>query len=320
VAEKMVFALASQPKDNLLKMKPKAMAFLTANGYTETMNNSLTKLQYYEQFLKDENGRLVQILNPLSQDLGVMRQSLIFGGMEVVERNMNRQQSSIKIFEFGATYFKNGQGDYEENAQLMLMLSGNQNNESWQGKARTATFFDLKGVLIAMLNAMGVVNLTEQITQHPLLGECLSLLAGTKVVAEIGTVSGPIREHFDVRQDVFVAVINWPLAVKVAAKRKFVFQEMPRFPKVRRDLALLLDKDVKYEGLRQAAIKAGGKLLKEVNLFDEYTGKNLPEGKKSYALSFVLQDPEQTLTDKRVEEIMARILSAFEKQFAAVLR
>jgi phenylalanyl-tRNA synthetase beta chain len=316
----MKFSLASHPKDASRSMKAKASAFLTAIGYYETMNNSLTKLSYYEKFMKDENGRLVQILNPLSQDLGVMRQSLVFGGMEVVERNVNRQQNSIKIFEFGATYFKNGSGHYEENDQLLLGLSGIQSQESWQGKAKPADFFHLKGVLMGLFDNLGLTNLTQKTAQHALLGNCLTLYAGTKIVAELGSVAQPIRKHFDVDQEVFMAIINWQVVVKVASKRKYLFEELPRFPKVRRDLALLLDEEMQYENLRQAALKAGGKLLKEVNLFDEYTGKNLPEGKKSYAMSFILQDPEQTLTDKRVEDTMAKILSSFEKQFGAVLR
>lgn len=316
----MKFSLTAQPKNQSAEVMEQASAYLTSNGYYEIMNNSLTKLSYYETFLPAQKERLVHILNPLSQDLGVLRQSLLFGGMEVVERNVNRQQTSLKLFEFGASYFKNGSGNYEENEQLMIVLSGNQTTESWQGKAVPADFFHLKGIVTGLFGRLGLSNLTESTAQQPLIGSCLTLLAGTKVVAEIGVVSPAIQKHFDVNQPVFVAVINWPLVVKKASQRKVKFQDLPRFPQVRRDLALLLDKEVKYESLYQAAQKSGGKLLKEVNLFDEYTGKNLPGGKKSYAMSFILQDPEQTLTDKRVEETMAKILADFEKQFGAVLR
>jgi phenylalanyl-tRNA synthetase beta chain len=318
--EHMQLSMTEKPFDYEADFRKKTTAFLTANGYSEIMNNSLTKLSYYNDLMPEQKDQLVKILNPLSNDLGVMRQNLLFGGMEVVAHNINRQESDIYIFEFGKSYFKVDTGSYREQEQLMIILSGNDGRESWTHKPGKASFFQLKGIVSALLQRLGLSGLTEELTEAPMLQANLKVKKGEKVLAEIGPLSKKLNKYFDVEQDVFAATLHWEEVVKRASRQKIVFTDLPRFPHVRRDLALLVNTEVEYEAMKNAASQAGGKLLQEVNLFDVYTGKNLPEGKKSYALSFILQDPEQTLTDKRVDATMQKITKTLQKQFEAELR
>ena len=318
--KRMQLSISEHEKDYSADFKAKTDAFLTANGYFEIINNSLTKLQYYQKFAADDEQRLVHILNPLSQDLGVMRQNLLFGALEVVAHNINRQQSDIKIYEFGKAYFKEGAGKYNEEEQLCLVLSGKDAPEGWNHKPNQATFYQLKGMVTALLERLGISQWQEAIEEKPYLNEALVISVGKDQVAHIGQVTTKLQGAFDIEQPVFSATINWASLVKLASRNKVKFEDMPRFPAVRRDLAVLLDEEVKYFDMAAAAQKAGGSLVKDINLFDVYTGKNLPAGKKSYAISFMLQDPQATLTDKRVDETMNRILSTFEKQFGAQLR
>ena len=318
--KRMQLSISEHEKDYSADFKAKTDAFLTANGYFEIINNSLTKLQYYQKFAADDEQRLVHILNPLSQDLGVMRQNLLFGALEVVAHNINRQQSDIKIYEFGKAYFKEGAGKYNEEEQLCLVLSGKDAPEGWNHKPNQATFYQLKGMVTALLERLGISQWQEAIEEKPYLNEALVISVGKDQVAHIGQVTTKLLGAFDIEQPVFSATINWASLVKLASRNKVKFEDMPRFPAVRRDLAVLLDEEVKYFDMAAAAQKAGGSLVKDINLFDVYTGKNLPAGKKSYAISFMLQDPQATLTDKRVDDTMNRILSTFEKQFGARLR
>ena len=318
--EQMHFALnqsVSQSDDNIRK---EVSSILTANGYFEILNNSLTKKAYYDKFKANKVEHLVTILNPLSQDLGVMRQSLLFGGLEVVSHNLNRQTSNIKVFEFGNTYLKNGKSNYSENEELMILLSGKDVAENWDKKPVDSTFFNLKGIVEALFGKLGIANYQEQIIKTDDFSETLALTRGDKELARIGQVTDKITKYFDIDQPVFIAILNWESLEKISSKHKVYFQDLPRFPHVRRDLAMLVDNNCEYAALKNSAQKAGGKLLKEINLFDVYTGKNLPEGKKSYAMSFILQDPEQTLVDKRVDAVMNKILNSLKKEYAVELR
>lgn len=297
-----------------------AIAFLASNGFFETMSNSLTKVGYYEKWFPESANSIVHMLNPLSQDLGVLRQNLYFGGLEVLNRNINRQRHDVKIFELGKTYFNNGSGSYTESTQLMLMSTGKTKPESWASKSESTTFFHLSGVVGALLSRLGVdVRTTEQ-TLHPVFGEGISYRAANKTVAFVYRMNDAVAKYFDVEQEVFAAQIEWETMVEIALRHKTKFRELMKFPAVRRDLALLVNHEITYETMRQSAAKAGGKLLKNINLFDVYTGKNLPEGKKSYAMSFVLQDENETLTDERVEQVMDKILKSLSHQFDAQLR
>lgn len=303
--------------------------FLAANGFNETMNNSLTKSAYYTGLATFPEERCVRIVNPLSADLNVMRQTLILNGLEVVAYNVNRQINSLKIFEYGSVYQRLPETDgktlasYEEHQCFTLMMSGSP-ARSWREAPRKGSFYELKGYLELLLKryAVDIYSLETEAAPSDIFAEGISYrLPGThEPLAVIGTVSPALARKFDVRQPVFAAEICWQILLKLVARVKVKFQEMPKFPEVRRDLAVLIDENVSYADLCRAAQKSVKKILKQVSLFDVYRGDKIPEGKKQYAINFVLQDPEKTLTDQEVEKAMSRLLATFQNQFGAVLR
>ena len=303
--------------------------FLAANGFNETMNNSLTKGDYYKGLVTFPEEACVRIVNPLSSDLGVMRQSLIPGGLETVAYNVNRQIPTVKIFEYGSVYARLPEGDgttlasYKEHACFSLVMSGPQ-EKSWRSEARKGSYFQLKGYLELLLARYGVdiYTLETQPAPSDIFSEGLVyLLPGSrKQLAVMGTISPAFARRFDVKQPVFAAEIDWEVLFELIRRVKVRFSELPKFPGVRRDLAVLIDESVAYADLRRSAIRASKKLLKSVTLFDVYRGEKIPAGKKQYALGFFFQDPEKTLTDVETENVMSKILRTFESEFGAVLR
>ena len=303
--------------------------FLAANGFNETMNNSLTKSAYYAGLTTFPEERCVRIVNPLSADLNVLRQTLILNGLEVVAYNVNRQIGTLKTFEYGSVYQRLPETDgktlasYEEHQCFTLLMSGSP-ARSWREGARKGSFYELKGYLELLLKryAVDIFTLETKPAPSDIFAEGISYsLPGThEPLAVIGTVSPALVRKFDVRQPVFAAEICWQSLLKLVSRVKVKFQEMPKFPEVRRDLAVLIDENVAYADLCRAAQKSVKKILKQVSLFDVYRGDKIPEGKKQYAINFVLQDPEKTLTDQEVEKAMSRLLATFQNQFGAVLR
>lgn len=303
--------------------------FLAANGFNETMNNSLTKSAYYAGLETFPEERCVRIVNPLSADLNVLRQTLILNGLEVVAYNVNRQIGTLKTFEYGSVYQRLPENDgktlasYEEHQCFTLLMSGSP-ARSWREGARKGSFYELKGYLELLLKryAVDIFTLETKPAPSDIFAEGISYsLPGThEPLAVIGTVSPALARKFDVRQPVFAAEICWQTLLKLVSRVKVKFQEMPKFPEVRRDLAVLIDENVAYADLCRAAQKSVKKILKQVSLFDVYRGDKIPEGKKQYAINFVLQDPEKTLTDQEVEKAMSRLLATFQNQFGAVLR
>ena len=303
--------------------------FLAANGFNETMNNSLTKSAYYAGLTAFPEERCVRIVNPLSADLNVLRQTLILNGLEVVAYNVNRQIGTLKTFEYGSVYQRLPETDgktlasYEEHQCFTLLMSGSP-ARSWREGARKGSFYELKGYLELLLKryAVDIFTLETKPAPSDIFAEGISYsLPGThEPLAVIGTVSPALARKFDVRQPVFAAEICWQTLLKLVSRVKVKFQEMPKFPEVRRDLAVLIDENVAYADLCRAAQKSVKKILKQVSLFDVYRGDKIPEGKKQYAINFVLQDPEKTLTDQEVEKAMSRLLATFQNQFGAVLR
>ena len=305
--------------------------FLAANGFVETMNNSLTKEEYYTQLKSFPAEKCVRIVNPLSSDLNVMRQTLILNALEVVAYNINRQISSLKFFEYGSVYQRlpeKGDGttleSYEEHPCFCLTLSGTP-EKSWRNPSGKSSFYELKGYVELLLRRYRIDPGQMVLGSAPtdIFSEGLTYTLpgpGDKVLATFGCIQPALAKRFGIKQPVFAAEISWPLLLTLVGRDKFSFTELPRFPEVRRDLALLLDESVQYEELRKAALRAGKKLVTRVSLFDVYRGDKIPAGKKQYALSFVLQDPERTLTDAEVESAMGKILSTFEHQFGATLR
>lgn len=303
--------------------------FLAANGFNETMNNSLTKSAYYAGLTTFPEERCVRIVNPLSADLNVLRQTLILNGLEVVAYNVNRQIGTLKTFEYGSVYQRLPETDgktlasYEEHQCFTLLMSGSP-ARSWREGARKGSFYELKGYLELLLRryAVDIFTLETKPAPSDIFAEGISYsLPGThEPLAVIGTVAPALARKFDVRQPVFAAEICWQTLLKLVSRVKVKFQEMPKFPEVRRDLAVLIDENVAYADLCRAAQKSVKKILKQVSLFDVYRGDKIPEGKKQYAINFVLQDPEKTLTDQEVEKAMSRLLATFQNQFGAVLR
>ena len=303
--------------------------FLAANGFVETMNNSLTKGDYYNGLETFPAERCVHIVNPLSSDLNVMRQTLILNGLEVIAYNLNRQMSFIKTFEYGSVYQllegKDGMttASYEEHQCFALFLSGT-SEKSWRGESLKGNFFCLKGYLELLLRRYGA-SLSQMWTDAApadIFAEGVKyMLPGSgKQLAVIGTVNPKLARKMGVKQSVYAAEISWPVLFDLVKRDKVSFKELPKFPEVRRDLALLLDESVAYSDLLAAAKKAAKKLLRDVSLFDVYRGDKIPSGKKQYALSFVLQDVEKTLVDEDVERVMNKILNTFQNEFGAVLR
>ena len=303
--------------------------FLAANGFVETMNNSLTKSDYYAKLKTFPEEKCVRIMNPLSSDLNVMRQTLILNGLEVIAYNINRQITNIKTFEYGSVYSFNPEMDgktldsYEEHTCYALFMSG-QPDKSWRVDPGKGNYFQLKGYLELLLKRFGcdIYSLQTEAAPADLFSEGLAycLPGSNQQLAVMGTIAPARLKQFGIKQPVFAAEINWPAFFTLIKRNKIKYSELPKFPEVRRDLALLLDESVPYSDLRKSALRVGKKLLKNVGLFDVYRGDKIAEGKKQYALSFVLQDLEKTLTDNDVEKVMSKLLATFQNEFGATLR
>ena len=303
--------------------------FLAANGFVEMMNNSLTKSAYYKGLTTFPEERCASIVNPLSSDLNVMRQTLIFNGLEVMAYNINRQISSMRLFEYGSVYSRDPQGDgktlasYEEHQAFSMFITGS-SEKSWNVQPGKSSFFELKGYVDLLLRRFGADLYQMEATPAPAdifsEGVCYALPGTHLPLAVVGTVLPSLARKFDVKQPAFAAEINWNTLFKLVKRDKVAFKELPKFPEVRRDLALLLDESVSFADLYRSSFKAAKKLLKSVTLFDVYRGDKIPAGKKQYALGFVLQDLEKTLTDADVERIMDKLLSTFTSEYGASLR
>ena len=292
---------------------------LVSQGFNETMANSLTKADYVElsENLNPEHN--VTMLNPLSNDLGVMRQSLLFSGLESVIYNINRKNNNIKFFEFGKSYHKFESG-YSEQKHLSIFVSGNRAKESWNTPAKKSDFFYLKGTVSTLLAKVGISNVKVAPTKSDVFSEGISLSLGKIKIADLGVVKSTILKEFGIKQEVLFADINWENVLKVGGKSNIKIANLPKFPAVRRDFALLIDEKVTFNEIHRLAFQAEKKLLKEVDLFDVYEGDKLEEGKKSYAVSFLLQDENKTLNDKQIDKIMSKLQQTFEKNIGASLR
>ena len=325
----MKMSVSATPKPDPEAVRNAVSNFLAANGFVEIMNNSLTKGDYYTGLQTFPAEKCVRIVNPLSQDLNVMRQTLILGGLEVIAYNLNRQISSLRTFEYGSVYSRltDKPGEtlegYEEHTCFTLMLTGTP-EKSWRAEPAKSDYFQLKGYLELLLRRYGAEldQLWTEAAPSDIWAEGMSYSLPGKgpQLAVMGTVNPALTRKFGIKQPVFAAEINWPALFALVKRDKVSFSELPKFPAVRRDLALLLDEGVSYGDLRAAAFKQAKKLLKQVGLFDVYRGDKIPAGKKQYALSFVIQDLERTLTDQDTERLMERLLDTFKKDFGAQLR
>ena len=291
---------------------------LTSLGFNEMMANSLTTPDYIKlsENLREEFN--VLILNPLSNDLSAMRQSLLFSGLEAISFNINRRNSDLKLFEFGKTYHKLPSG-FDEPKHLTLFTTGNRLQESWTNPQKPSDFFLFKGYVDTILSRLGISKTQYKPVTSDVFAEGIAIGAGTEILVEFGTVKKSILKHFDIKQEIFYADFNWNAILK-SLSNKIKFTEISKYPEVRRDLALLVDEKVAFDDVYNIARQSEKSLLKDITLFDVYVGANLPEGKKSYAVSFTIQDDSKTLTDTQIEKIMSKLQNNFETQLGAQLR
>ena len=322
--------LSYAPKPDRNRLMNLAADYLSGNGVTEIMSNSLTRAAYYEGLESYRAENCVRILNPLSADLSVMRQTLLFNMLEAVQLNANRRNGDLKLYEFGNCYFydeskrtdENRLAAYSEEYRLAIAVTGVSTPQSWNAKPVKASFFTLRAVAEKLLRRFGVdiYALKAETLESDLFSEGLTLSLNGKQLLQIGSVAAAIRRRTDVKQDVYYLEMNFEALAKSTKKLKIAAGELSKFPEVRRDLALLVDKSVTFSSLRDAAFAAERKLLKSVSLFDVYEGDKLPEGKKSYALSFILEDKTRTLDERTMERVMANLTRQFEQKCGAQVR
>ena len=322
-------SFAQKPESH--RVQTKLSEQLTACGFNEILNNSLTKTGYYDngQTYKAEN--CVKLMNPLSKDLGVLRQTLLFGGLETIAHNANRKNADLKLYEFGNCYYYHAErrdpektlAAYSEAYRLALWITGNKTAQTWVRPEEKSTFFELKAYVGNLFRRLGIDpdGLHTEPAANELFAEGVNLYSKRKrLLGFIGIVSPKTRKDFDIDNDVFYAELEWQALLDEYKDARTRYTELPRFPEVKRDMALLIDQGVKFGDLQQAAFQAERKLLKHVNLFDVYEGKHIEAGKKSYAISFILQDTQKTLTDKQIDAIMDKLRKTFEDKFGATLR
>lgn len=287
---------------------------LIGHGYIETINNSLTSPEFSADFHAP-----ITLLNPLGKELSLMRQSLVFNALEVVSFNLNRQNKNLKIFEFGAIYGKKND-TFVEAKRLSITLVGNVFESHWDMAKALNKFFYGKGVIQDILESIGLLDLEWQALPHPHFDEAFEISYRKKHLGVFGLISKKLIDSFGIDQEVYMADLNWGDLIELSYSEPLKYNEVSKFPLVRRDFALLIDDNVHFEVLKETALKTDRKILKEVRLFDVYQGKNLEKGKKSYGLSFTFQDNAKTLTDKQVDKVMDKLKQNFEKEFGAQLR
>ncbi|MBN1414355.1 MAG: phenylalanine--tRNA ligase subunit beta [Bacteroidales bacterium] len=331
VSETLKTSLSYTAKPDREKLVNRISDLLCGSGFTEIMSNSITSSAYYEKLKTYPSENLVRIMNPLSNELNVMRQTLIFGGLEAIIHNVNRKNPNLRLFEYGNCYFYNPENSkkeplapYHEEFHFGIFLTGLKNEPNWTVKEENTTFFQLKGYVENALLHLGfdIQSLQAELyTGKPdLYEQAIQLKHDNIPVAEIAVLSKDLVASFDIKSDVFYADLIWETIVNITAGFRLQFAELPRFPEVRRDLALLLNKTVTFEEVKELAYKTERQLLKKVSLFDVYEDEKIGKDKKSYAVSFILQDKEKTLTDERIEKAMKNLMAAYIKDLHAEIR
>lgn len=322
VPKKLNASLNSFERPDAERVQMVVSEALVGLGFLETMHNSLTKSQYVRELggevLRDEHH--VAMLNPLSQDLDVLRQSLVFGMLETIEHNQNRQHPDLKLYEFGKVYHKYASG-YEENKRLLIALTGSKQSENWNSEPGNHSFYTLKAYVYAILSRLGLESMAqEKALGRSILQDGLEWSVLKYKIGQAGWISPAMRKHFGIRNEVFIADLDWDALITCLQYAKVKYTELPKTFAVRRDFSLLLNKDIAFSEIETLARNCDKKLLKEVGLFDVYEGEKLADGKKSYAVSFKFQDPEATLKDQQVDAIMDKIRSTLEEKLGAQLR
>ncbi|HRR94267.1 MAG TPA: phenylalanine--tRNA ligase subunit beta, partial [Bacteroidales bacterium] len=301
---------------------------LSSNGFNEIMCNSLVPSAWFDDNPDFDKNTLVRLANPLSSDLNAMRQSLLPGGLSVIARNINHQNYNLKLYEFGNCYFYGNPSAprpvdrYSEKMSLDLFLTGNRHRQSWNEKSTPGDFFYLKSFIEMIFRRMGLepetLNLDE--SGKACFSDSLVYLKNNKVVAEAGRISQAYRLKFDIEQEVYYGHIEWDYLFNLTADHAVSYRELPKFPWVRRDLALLVDREVRFSQIREIALKTNKHIIREVGLFDVYESESLGHNRKSYAVSFILQDQQRTLTEKQIDKIMSDLIKELNTKLGAVLR
>ncbi len=300
---------------------------LAGFGFMEIMSNSLTQGSIYSDNPDFSDKELVILANPLSSDLNAMRQTLLYGGLSAMERNINRQNSNLRFFEFGNCYFLNNTGAkgvdaYTEKLKLDLFVTGDQSLESWNMQSSKTDFYFIKSSLNKVLERLGIAisKLEEKESEYSYFSEGIDYVENAGTIASFGKLSPKLCADFDIKQEVYYASVDWAMVMERLKAKKQGFTELPKYPAVRRDLALLLDKGVKFSSLRELAFKTERNILREVGLFDVYEDKSLGENKKSYALSFILRDDKRTLTDKMIDKVLRNLIRVYKTELGASIR
>ncbi|PIF01389.1 MAG: phenylalanine--tRNA ligase subunit beta [Maribacter sp.] len=293
---------------------------LAARGFYEIMTNSLTSPDYIDLIEELNHDQAVTIMNPLSADLSTMRQSMLLNGLETISYNINRKNQNLRFFEFGKTYHQYAADSHVENKHLSLLVTGNRNNTGWASPAKPTDFFFFKAVVGNILNRLGIANITSKPVESTVFSEGLTFACKKKKIVHFGVVNKPLIKQFDIKQEVLYADFNWDNIIELVPKSEIKFRSIPKYPEVRRDLALLLDEHIGFKEIYDIAFQTERNLLKNVDLFDVYTGDKLPQGKKSYAVSFMLQDDKNTLTDRQIDKIMSKLQQKYTTELGAELR
>jgi phenylalanyl-tRNA synthetase beta chain len=310
--------IAEFPVKDINKFKNTLSHMLVGNGFYEIMTNSLTNAAYQQKHNLNFTGEPIEILNKLSEEQGILRQTMLFTGLEVCAHNVNRRQKDLKLFEFGKIYFKVN-GKYIEEERLGLYVTGNIETENWQHKTRSATYYDLAQYVTQVVQKSGIGTIKQEVVKDQLFDYALQLSAGNKIIGLVGKVKPALLKDLGIKQEIFYAELQTTLLFN-SANPMLVAQEVPKFPEVRRDLSLVLDKNVSFDEIRKMVLNIEKRLIRDIIAFDVYEGDNLPAGKKAYALGFTLLDEAKTLTDEEIDKTMSRLMNAFEQTLGAVIR
>ncbi len=329
IPSKVNASLSYAPKPDEHKLKNMLSDMLTYSGFNEIMNNSLSKASYYDDLESINPNHTVRIKNPLSSDLNAMRQSLLFGGLETIAYNINRKNTDLKLYEFGKAYHhivneenENPVKNYFENQHLSLFICGAKAPTNWNLKEEPSTFFHMKAYVENLLKRLGfnIEKLRINETETDIFTEGLTYGVKKKVLVEMGLVNGKLLKNFSIDTPVYYADFKWETLIAEATKNKISYEPISKYPAVKRDLALLIDKSISFAEIKTIAFNCEKTLLKSVSLFDIYEGEQLGADKKSYAVSFIIQDTEKTLTDKQIDKVMQKLIKSYENQLNAQLR
>ncbi len=310
--------VAHFPEKDINKFKRTLGEALVANGFFEILTNSLTNLAYQQKHSLTFSGKPVEMLNKLSEEQGILRQTMLFTGLEACAFNFNRKQKELKFYEFGKIYWQD-QGKYLEEERLALYMAGNFEAETWQGKPRPISYHDLAQHLSHILEKCAFTDTSHELLDDPLFDYGLTIKGKAKEVGRIGKVKSALAKDFGIRHEIFYADLSTDLLFQ-SANPKFDVQEVTKFPEVKRDLSLILDKQVRFEEIRAMVMGTDKKLIKSVTAFDVYEGENIPAEKKAYALGFTLQDETKTLTDEEIDKTMNKLMAEFEQRLGAIIR